>query len=179
MINLVPPTAKKKIAVEYWIRVITVWFSLLSFAAVVSAFIMLPTYVLVNDKVSVHRNSAAAASEENAEFDTVSKSLIQATRQAKEIVDGAAVTAISDYIVMFESLQGPGIVLEKINITRSDTALEPVLLVGRATNRQTLADFRDRLLREEQVDTVDFPISNLAKDRDIPFSITVELVEES
>ena len=48
-----------------------------------------------------------------------------------------------------------------------------MMISGDATTRQALADFRDRLLRQPEISDVVLPISNLAKDRDIKFSISV------
>lgn len=180
MINLLPKSAKKNIVIEYWIRVITVWLLLFSLVSVLCLLFLLPTYVLVNSQVSVYRDSANEATQKIADFENVAADLVQASQQAKTIVDESDQSYLSDHIYIFESLQEPGIELSAIKISRTaDNKIAPVTLDGIAVDRQRLADFRDRLLRQEMVEAVDFPISNLAKDRDISFSITVDLVNET
>ena len=48
MINLIPPHARKAITREYWIRVVTVWMFLATFALMVIVALQIPTYVLIN-----------------------------------------------------------------------------------------------------------------------------------
>ena len=65
--------------------------------------------------------------------------------------------------------------MSKIQLNRDNKEIAPVSLTGIARDRKTLASFRDRLLAEEQIVSVDLPISNLASDSDIQFIITVVL----
>jgi hypothetical protein len=79
-------------------------------------------------------------------------------------------------VSLFQTLEGNGINLNTINVSRGvNNSLGPVSISGRAVDRQALADFRDRLLAEDAIEVVDFPISNLAKDRDIDFSMTLTM----
>lgn len=180
MINLIPPTAKKGIITEYWIRVVTTWLFLLSILGVVCILILLPTYVLISSQVAVYRDSASKATEKIAVYENVASDLVEASQLARVALDTSRKQLLSEYVYLFESLGGNGVSLSEITISRGVGAINfsPVSLVGTASDRQTLADFRDRLLSQEEITSVDFPISNLAKDRDIGFSITVELSNE-
>lgn len=176
MINLIPPTAKKKILVEYWVRVISVWLILWALALFTAASILLPAYVLIGLQVKAQQESAELASQKVADYDTVSKVLVKASQQAKMIVDEARLPRFSAYALLFERLQGEEIEIMTVRIGRDDKGLTPAVVGGVASDRQALASFRDRLLAEESVTKVDLPISNLARDKDIPFTITVTLV---
>lgn len=175
MINLIPPVAKKSIVLEYWVRVLTVWLLLVSFSVVVGILVLWPPYVLVTTQVDVYAESADQASAKIATYENVSTDLIKASQQARIIVDSSKSFTMSKYIYLFESLQNPGIKMSEIKLLRTGTGIAPIALFGTASDRQMLADFRDRLLAEEEVSTVDLPISNLAKDKDINFSIIVEM----
>ncbi len=178
MVNLIPPTAKKGVIVEYWIRVATVWAWLASAAAVLIAVVMLPVYVLVDAQIAAYIESADIASQKIASFESVSEELSLATQQAQLVVASSRDTQLSEIIYMFDSLEGSGISLSQVTVDRLPTGIPPVQLSGNAIDRQSLADFRDRLLAEDRIETVDFPISNLAKDRDISFTITVTLSKQ-
>ena len=55
----------------------------------------------------------------------------------------------------------------------------PVNITGTATDRQSLASFRDRMLAHPLISEVNLPISNLATDKDIQFSITVTMTNQT
>ena len=175
MINLIPPSAKKKIVLEYWTRVVSVWFLTWSVALVLGAFVMIPTYVLINLQVSSFSSSAATASQKIATMQDVSKDLMVANDQAKALVDGFRFTSLSGAAKQFTQLENNELTLSQISISRTKDGVGPVMLSGEAHSRQALADFRDRLLALPQVDGVDLPISNLAKDKDIQFTLTVTM----
>lgn len=179
MINLLPAPAKKNLLIEYWIRVVSVWMVLWSVALIAATSVLLPTYVLIEAQVKSYADSAAAASEKVANYESVSVALVEASQQAKMVIDEEKIPLFSYYVNKFESLQQDGIVIKTINLTRADSGVAPILIGGEARDRQSLASFRDRLLADEAVDTVDLPISNLARDKNISFSITVTLVNQT
>ncbi|MFT7644676.1 MAG: hypothetical protein ACI9BF_000327 [Candidatus Paceibacteria bacterium] len=178
MINLIPQKAKRRILIEYWFRVVTVWLTLWATALFIGAGILFPTYVLIGYQVAVYEESAAEASEKIASYENVSESLVQASQQARTIINESEVQFFSHYIKLIEGLQGEGIKVSKIQLNRTNEEIDPVILVGIARDRRTLASFRDRLLAEEKIVSADLPISNLASDSDIKFTITVVLVNK-
>jgi len=175
MINLIPPQAKKGVVREYWMRVASVWFYTWSAALLGGVLIMVPAYVLINSQVSVYQESAKSASEKVASFEDVSKDLTASSLQAGKLITGFRQSLISDKIATLRSLEKPGVTISEFTINRVDEAYEPIQVTGTADNRQALAAFRDRLLALPDVESVDLPISNLAKDRDIQFNLTVKL----
>lgn len=175
MINLIPNSAKKNITLEYWVRVVSAWAYLWAFAIVIAIAILVPTYVLINIKVSVYADSAQDAFKSVADYQEVSDSLNGATRQASLILNNRNTAPMFDYVKLFEGLQGDQIMLSEMSLMREQKGLGDVLLAGTAEDREALASFRDRLLAEPLISEVDLPISNLAKDRNIQFNITVTM----
>jgi hypothetical protein len=179
MINLLPAPAKKGILFEYWVRVASVWMIIWSVALIAGTSVLLPAYVLIDSQVQSYADSAAAASQKVANYESVSVSLVEASQQAKMIVDEESLPLFSSYINKFELLQGEGISISVINLIRTETGMAPITIGGVARDRQALASFRDRLLADEAVDAVELPISNLARDKEIAFSITVTLANQT
>jgi len=175
MINLIPTNAKKGIVKEYWTRVFSVWFSTWSVALLLSAFIMVPAYVLIYSQAAVFEESAAFASEKIANYQDVSEQLIQSSQEAQFVITNTQEVTFSDYISLFQELRGSEISLSQISINRTSNGIEPIQISGVAEDRQSLAAFRERLLAEEQIIEANLPISNLARDRDIQFSITATI----
>ena len=175
MINLIPATAKASLIKEYWMRAATVWFFLWSVAVLLGMFILIPSYVLTHSQVTAYQDSADSATEKIANYETVSKELSRAGVWAKMVKDNFALTSTSQYIALFRSLERDGIAISNISISRGDSGVEPIIVAGTADNRQALAAFRDNLVAHEVIESVDLPLSNLAKDKDIPFEVTVTI----
>jgi hypothetical protein len=175
MINLIPPSAKKSIIAEYWSRVISVWFAVWFAAILAGISVLVPAYVLIASQVKVYTDSATAASEEIVDFENVTKELTRSSQQAKLLLDGFSEPLMSDYVALFTKLEGDDVTVTKMNIIRSGKIVGPVQISGEATTRQALADFRDRLRAQPEVTAVDLPISNLAKDKDIQFTLSISL----
>lgn len=178
MINLIPPKAKKSLTLEYWVRVTSVWMILWAVTIFAATCILLPAYVLISSQVEVYATSAAEASEKVASYENVSVSLVQASQEARSVMNEVEVVRFSEYVDLFGSLEGETVQISEMSLSRSDDGFAPVSLSGIAEDRQALASFRDRLLAEEIVESVDLPISNLAQDRDIPFTLQVEIITE-
>lgn len=175
MINLIPPQAKKSLTLEYWLRVISVWCITFSVALLLGIVLLVPVYVLLNIQISVLSSSAASASQKIATLKDVSKELDVASKQARSLINGLRFNYVSEYTASFRSLESEEIQLSQISIDRSKDGVAPIRISGTATTRQALASFRDSLLTQSQVASVDLPIANLAKDRDIQFSLTVAI----
>lgn len=178
MANLIPPSAKKSVVIEYWLRVLNVWSLIATIVAVLFAITFLPLYVLVDSKIDVYRESAEIASQKIASFEAVSKSLKRATQQAQLVLASTKQNSLFATIEMFATLEreNNGIQLKQINVTQlPGGGFAPVSLSGNARDRQALSDFRDQLLKRDEIEAVDFPLSNLAKDKDITFTITVTM----
>ena len=173
MINLIPAAAKKGLIKEYWVRTVTVWFYLWSVSILLGVFILIPSYVLINSQVSAYKDSAESASKKIANYENVSKELERSGKLATMMNENFAAEDISGYIALFRNLEQDGITISAISISHGEKGIDPIKVAGFADNRQALAAFRDRVVAEATVSSVDLPISNLAKDKDIPFEITV------
>jgi|AntRauTorcE11897_2_1112592.scaffolds.fasta_scaffold10942_3 hypothetical protein len=179
MINLIPRSAKKNIVTEYWVRVSSTWLLLWAFALVCGTAILFPAYIFVSSQVSVYEETAALASQKVADYESASVALVQASQQAREILQQSEIPSMSSYIDLFTSIQGSDITITRLSLIREESGLSPVSIIGSASDRQSLASFRDRMLAHPLITEVDLPISNLATDRNIQFSITVTMANST
>ncbi len=179
MINLIPPVARKAIVTEYWVRVTSIWLFVLSAVNIVILLLALPVYVLVISQVESYAQSATEAEQRVADYDLSAGSLIRANVAAQKIFELRDIEYFSDVVTQIESVQGSNIIIEGMSFGRKDKALAPVRVTGEAADRQALAGFRDRLIKQENIAEVDLPISNLAKDKDLEFSLSIVFKEES
>lgn len=154
---------------------VSVWFLLWSATLLIGIFIFVPSYVLLDSQVSAYKDSAESASEKIANYKKVSDELTRSGKLAAVMKENFALGYTSDYVALVRNLEHSGITISEIGIERTDKGIAPIRISGVAADRQALAAFRDRALEEEQITVVDLPISNLAKDRDIPFEITATI----
>ena len=175
MINLIPVPAKKTVKIEYWLRVITSWSLLWAFALVLCVGIIVPAYALITIQVAAYEDTARIAEESVQDYEIVSRALTDASRQAVFVLNNDEKEPMHEYIALFKSLEGSEITIAELSVKRSEQGIAPVVISGEAADREQLAAFRDRLLAEEGIVEVDLPISNLAKDRDIQFTLTVTM----
>lgn len=174
MINLIPPSAKKSITVEYWKRVITVWLYLGSVSAVILTVFLLPTQVALRSEIGTLEDRVLAGAERVANFDTSATELITTTNQAKTLLENQSTTTPSQLINVLNSYAGNMVKVNNIQFSKLATA-GSITLSGVAGSRQGLALFRDTITADTRFATVNLPISNLIKDKDLLFSIEITL----
>jgi hypothetical protein len=176
MSNLIPQFAKKKITTEYWLRVITAWFFLWGSALLVATVLLFPVYIFTNVQINVNSEAAATAEASVESYESVAFDLEKATLQSRYIIEDSRRNKAHQYLDLIVTNEGTGIEINQISFSQGAQGLQPLIINGQAENRESLAALRDRLLAEEVVAQADLPISNLARDRDIDFTISVTLV---
>jgi hypothetical protein len=178
MINLIPPVVRKAVVKEYWIRVFSVGLFMLSIVSLIVTLFALPVYVLVSSKVEVYADTVAKASEKVAEYDFSAGSLVKANQMAQSIFELRKVDSFTEAVNLIEKVKGSDVVINSYNFSRKGDVLSPVMVEGESSTRQALSDFREALLKQENITEVVLPISNLAKDKDIQFSLSVTFKPE-
>jgi hypothetical protein len=178
MINLIPAEAKKHLVREYWIRSVTVWFFLWAFVLVLGVALLVPSYVLLNLQVKAYSETAETAGEKNANFEAVAKELERASKTAASLSDHLSHPPMTSYIELLRSFETDSISVTQVGLERDGDKIGLIKMNGIAADRQALAAFRNRMLEDELIETVDLPISNLAKDRQIPFELSITMVKE-
>jgi hypothetical protein len=175
MINLIPPSAKSSITREYWMRVISVWVFILTGVTIIIAALLVPVFALVNSQIAAYSASAKEAISEVNKYDLSSTALVRASQDAVKVIRMQNDAKFTDYITLFEALENESVVIERYEFTKQDDVLDPISISGKAATRQALADFREALLDNKNIETVFLPISNLAQDKNISFVITVTM----
>lgn len=177
MINLIPAEAKKHLLREYWMRSVTVWFFLWSFALLLGITLLVPSYVLLNLQVKAYSETAQTANEKNANFEAVAKELESASKTAAALSEQLVRPSMTEYLTLLKSLESTNVNVARISFSREGDVVGEMTVSGVADSRQALADFRNRMLDSDLIESVNLPISNLAKDKEIPFELTVTLVK--
>lgn len=174
MTNLIPPHAKKQIAVTYWMRLLSVWGLLWTCALLVGLLLLWPTYLLISSTNQAYSATVATASERTAAYDEMVAELEKANERAKDIIKNKQTAKLSLFVTDMWKQAGEGTAIKTIFIKREE-GIAPISISGNATNRQALANFRDRVASLPYVASVELPIENLATNQDISFSLLVTI----
>jgi len=175
MINLIPPAGRVRIVREYWIRVIAVWLFLFGTGCLLIVALLLPTYVLIHAQINTLAGSVETMSEKVATFDTSASELVAASNQSKILLGLGTTTPIIAYVEKLEILSGTEVSIRSFDIDRPKFFGGFITIAGEATTRQSLADFRDAIVKDKAFAEVNLPIGNLIKDRDILFSMQITI----
>lgn len=173
MINLLPPKGKTALRHEYILRVWTIYAVILTGICIAATALLIPTYVLINtqfhgvegdNEKSAHAREAFAMAKE--EITHANDIITQLTKPAHErqisklITDIMTLNAASN--ITFTTFQ----VAEEKN-------LYTISILGTAPSRGSLAGFKTALEESNQFKTVELPLSDLARDVDLSFAITL------
>lgn len=173
MINLIPPEAQSAIKREYWIRVFSLWAFLLACAFIALTLLQVPTYILLRAQLTAQQSEYAEATDQTTTFKEKEDALKNASAIATILTKKDERQFFSDILTSLERLVPAGVHIDSYSFTRKDTSLGIITLSGVADTRGTLSELRTAIEADSLFKTATLPLSNLAKDKDIPFSITV------
>lgn len=177
MLNIFPKIEKKKIMLEYRLRLATV--AILSVATLIfsSLVLLAPAYLIAVEKNNDAKNALAILQEKD-------------SKVVNEKDVNAEVVAVNKNIALFLK---PGVTytaspitfIEKILEMRGDTirisgftydasgAEERMVITGNARTRESLARFIEDLKKEPKFASIDLPISSYVKSTNIDFSAVI------
>lgn len=173
MANLIPPNAKRAIVIEYWIRVVTVWFILIGFAIIVVAILKLPTLALVKSQIGTFGEAYDGARAKNEIFEESQRTIIDANNLSKLLSDQQESAILSDLIDVLDTIAGSEVAISRFTFEKDELAVAKISIAGHANTRTALADFSTHIEEHALFEKAELPISNLAKDKDITFNIDI------
>jgi len=176
MINLIPTEAKKYVRMEYWLRTVSMWFLLLTFAVGIIGALLIPSVVLIRSQLVVSNNNYQAISAQNEKYTTLEKKVRISNNLSQKLLAWKDVPSFTSYITLIEGQAQKTIRIKSLVSSRVDGLnVEEITVVGIADSRQALVSFRDTLEAQNIFESVELPLSNLAKDKDVPFNIIVKV----
>ncbi len=177
MINLIPPIAKKRVIREYRFRVVSVWLILLSLVLLISSALVTPTLLLVNSLVEANELDLSEVREDQSANEEISKIIKTNNEIVKQVNNSQERVKFSELIYLLDDLAAEEVNLTQFTFQEVDGKIDVISLIGFADTRGSLSDFREVLDKHESFSDIKLPISNLAKDRDITFSMQVTYKE--
>jgi multidrug efflux pump subunit AcrB len=178
MLKLLLNEKKKELKKEYLFRYLTILLFGLSGILILFLISLVPIYFIlkIDQKVLKEELSVAQDAELNADRSRL-KEKLTSLQQTLNIVDTPSVE-VSGYIQKITERQPRDISILNISFDKN-TDSQTIILQGNANSRGSLATFIDSLETIEEFSTVNLPFSSFTRDSDIPFSITISLVNEN
>jgi hypothetical protein len=173
MINLIPPEGYKMIKREYLLRVGAVYCFLFSVVCVLIGVALIPMYVLVHAEINevsfeAVREQGTAEVLKNADTTIAITSNVLSQLSAKE-----STFLISTAIGEIQRLAPEGVTFETFYIDGAKDGVEKIQVQGASPTREKLAQLKTALEASEMFQTVEVPISDLARDVNLSFTIAI------
>jgi len=175
MINLIPNEEKKKMSKDFYFRLATVFFMMLSVSLLIASILILPSYFLssieediFNTKLKSQEKSISLPDQDTLMVvkDLKNKlSLIENDEKNKSIFS----TKVINEIILKKI---PNIKITEI-FYQNDKTGKKITVSGRASSRKILLLFRRALEDDVAFSKVDLPISNFVKGSDIKFYLSL------
>ena len=174
MINLLPPSGKKRVIIDYWIRVVSIFFTLVGISFLFIGALLLPTYFYLSFQAHALDVSELNLSDDVMSFQELEDEINIANDISNLLTKTQTYIEASQVIEEIKAFAGERIFVSNISIEKKDGQIIAVKVNGAADDRNALVQFRDNAEASEFFSEVDLPLSNLAQDRDIPFSLSLE-----
>lgn len=176
MFNLLPDHLKEKIKSEYNIRRIIVVFIFLIFIGAVSLVFMFPSWIVSFYKEKdISSQVESTQSSLEADVATFAATIKQINAELKTIDTTLAYKKVIPVINTVLSQKTSSIQINGINFESDDSATASVFIEGVSATRGALLAFVKSLEETKSFKTVDLPISNFAKEKNISFSLNLKI----
>ncbi len=175
MANLIPPEAERIVRNEYRARVLTVWLVLLAASVAVVVLLLVPVYVLIESQTRAYAGAYVEAEGQSDQFSSIGTSITESNTVASVLVAHERSVPISLYLSAVTGAVGSGIELARFEYENDEL---PISIGGTANSRSELAAFKAALEVTGHFERVELPISSLASERDIEFTMQLERKKE-
>lgn len=173
MINVLPESGRQVVRREYYLRLVALAFIALGGAALVSAAALVPAYVQGREEkgnTAKQLELAEVAAQREAQS-FIAKDIALAGKALPVVEAHLAGSRPSLYIAEILAARNPSVLISHIEFGGGE--IPAVKVSGTALTRDALLAFSRSLSQIKGVPQVDLPVSNLAKNEDAPFFLTV------
>lgn len=177
MINLIPKAARNKVKLEYWVRVASVWSFLFAAALLAATTLMIPLYILTTAELEAIQSERQRNLASEAEYTETQEAIEAANALTARLIRSPQRIEATRIVDTVNERIGGGIELRNFILRGLDGKEVSVQVQGTAADRESLAAFRDRLERAPLFRTAHVPISDLAREVNLPFVVTLSLTE--
>ncbi len=176
MTNLLPQDYQKKIAKEYKYRKEVVALLGLAVTIFVSASFLVPSFVLSKVKLgemTTRVEQVRKVNEGVAKKHSSSTILKDAEEKIRLLADTKGQESIDKLVGIITDEKSDTIKIKSISYAHAQGAPSTISVVGLAKDRESLTQFLKKMQSQSLFASVDLPVSNFAKGKDITFSMSI------
>ncbi len=180
MFNLLPLTNKRALRSEYRLRraAVALWFATAAF--LFAALSLFPPLLLAGQKEASLREQITAlarttAGDETAHF---AQSVEQIRLRLAALSPQSPAPSFVSLLGSVAQARAEGVSLTRIAFDQTESGTVKVGVGGEAENRTALVAFQKALQGLKVFDTVELPVGDLAKDTQIPFSLSASVARQ-
>jgi Tfp pilus assembly protein PilN len=172
MRNLIPAYKRKALRKDYLMRLATVGLGLFAVVMAIGTLTLAPTYFLAYSKLNAIRTEAGLVEESiSRREEPMSVATLRETQdQLKIVLTEQDRDLLSDMVAEIVEQKLPGISITGIFYERGGVDFE-LTVTGIANQRDTLLAFKETLEALEWFVAVNLPVSNLATERNLSFTL--------
>ena len=175
MINLIPPKGHIALKHEYILRVASIYGFILTGVFVAGTLLTIPTYVLVSSQLNAVRPDEAHTNEIKKTYDDALIHIQNANTVMAQLRASVPNVEISTVIEEVMRVAPSGITFSTFQALRENETVKTVDVQGQAATRNALAALKNALEASDLFESANVPISDLAKENNLPFVITITL----
>lgn len=178
--TLLPEKEIKTLKREYRLRLFIFFFFFMSCAVLVGIASIIPAFLLSfsQEKDALNHVKAIEKSRKEKGIDSIVKELSGGSVILKKLNDNSNGRIYSKMIFQIINDKPNGLTINSFDIASTKNATSSIVVViqGKAPTRELLVNFKDKLESDPLVTKVELPVSDLAKNKDISYSMKVSLI---
>jgi len=173
MFNLLPAEYKKEIYKEYRLRFFTLVLFLLSATGLMIFLLLSMAHFIVNLKHVEFQEKISQLERQNPELRSQGEleTIVEDVHNKLYILESKSMISPSEIIEKVANQKPQTVNIRSFSYTNRGEIIE-IALKGTASTRDSLITFNRRLSEEEIFENVNLPVSDLAMDKELDFSIS-------
>lgn len=177
MFNLLPDNLKEKIRSEYYLRLIVVVFVFVIGIQVSFLIFLFPSWLISMEKEKeiISQSEISGKSLQDSQIDLVNSAINTINAKLRVINTTLEYPRVVSLIDSILSQKTGSIHIDGITYISQGVTTGKMVIAGTSTTRESLVVFAKKLEESRLFSSVDLPISNFAKDKDIDFSISMTI----
>ncbi len=182
MSNLIPPQGHTSVAREYITRIFSVYGFLLASVLVALCALVVPTYALVDTQLNIHTLEDSSGDTLNSIFRDAETAIQEANGLLVQLAAPSKSVHASEILKEIQKSAHEDVAFKSFQINQAqekDTRRITVSVQGVAGSRVALARLKVNLELSPLFERAEVPISDLARDAELPFVITLTVTNDS
>ncbi len=179
MINLIPPEGHKVMRREYLLRAWSTILLLFSCVVIFLTIALIPAYVLTNAQIKAFELETEQKNGNDDIYANVEKEVQVANSMLNQFKTPSPSMFSSAVIEEIKNSAPASIAFSTFQVNTTGVVIDTVQIQGVAPTREALAQLKLKLEASPMFEKAEVPIADLAKDTNLPFTITITLAQNN